>query len=47
MICVPVVFQRGQSGYFTDANVALMLGLLFFIIPAYGPSKKYGNYISK
>uniref|UniRef100_A0A674N8S0 Solute carrier family 13 member 1 n=1 Tax=Takifugu rubripes TaxID=31033 RepID=A0A674N8S0_TAKRU len=31
------------SGYITDATVALLLGLLFFIVPAYGPQKKYGT----
>ncbi|KAM6926630.1 solute carrier family 13 member 1 [Lycodopsis pacificus] len=30
-----------HSGFITDATVALLLGLLFFIIPAYGPSRKY------
>ncbi|XP_026221474.1 solute carrier family 13 member 1 [Anabas testudineus] len=30
-----------QSGYITDATVAVLLGFLFFIVPAYGPSKKY------
>ncbi|XP_049430174.1 solute carrier family 13 member 1 [Epinephelus fuscoguttatus] len=35
-----------HSGYITDATVALLLGLLFFIIPAYGPSKKYEAMIS-
>uniref|UniRef100_A0A8C7X8J9 Solute carrier family 13 member 1 n=1 Tax=Oryzias sinensis TaxID=183150 RepID=A0A8C7X8J9_9TELE len=35
-----------QSGYFTDANVALLLGLLFFIIPAYGPANKYEAMIT-
>ncbi|XP_034541079.1 solute carrier family 13 member 1-like [Notolabrus celidotus] len=33
-----------HSGYITDATVALLLGLLFFIVPAYGPSKTYGKY---
>ncbi|XP_069574814.1 solute carrier family 13 member 1 [Brachyistius frenatus] len=33
-------------GYITDANVSLMLGLLFFIIPAYGSSRKYEAMIS-
>uniref|UniRef100_A0A087YFL5 Solute carrier family 13 member 1 n=1 Tax=Poecilia formosa TaxID=48698 RepID=A0A087YFL5_POEFO len=30
-----------HSGYITDATVALLLGFLFFIIPAHGPDKKY------
>uniref|UniRef100_A0AAV2KPT2 Solute carrier family 13 member 1 n=1 Tax=Knipowitschia caucasica TaxID=637954 RepID=A0AAV2KPT2_KNICA len=34
------------SGYITDATVALVLGLLFFIAPAHGPSKKYDTMIS-
>ncbi|TWW75394.1 solute carrier family 13 member 1 [Takifugu flavidus] len=34
------------SGYITDATVALLLGLLFFIVPAYGPQKKYVSMIS-
>ncbi|TKS73849.1 Solute carrier family 13 member 1 [Collichthys lucidus] len=34
------------SGYITDATVALLLGLLFFIVPAYGPSRKYEAMIS-
>lgn len=33
---------NSQSGYITDATVAVLLGFLFFIVPAYGPSKKYG-----
>uniref|UniRef100_A0A8D0AMT0 Solute carrier family 13 member 1 n=1 Tax=Sander lucioperca TaxID=283035 RepID=A0A8D0AMT0_SANLU len=33
-----------HMGYITDATVALLLGLLLFIIPAYGPSRKYGEY---
>ncbi|KAG7521873.1 solute carrier family 13 member 1 [Solea senegalensis] len=33
-------------GYITDATVALLLGLLFFIIPAYGPSRRYEAMIS-
>ncbi|KAE8296673.1 Solute carrier family 13 member 1 NaSi-1 Renal sodium/sulfate cotransporter [Larimichthys crocea] len=33
-------------GYITDATVALLLGLLFFIVPAYGPSRKYEAMIS-
>eukprot|EP00064_Thunnus_orientalis_P021906 superscaffoldBa00006955_g22076 len=35
-----------HSGYITDATVALLLGLVFFIIPAYGPSRKYEAMIS-
>ncbi|XP_039988251.1 solute carrier family 13 member 1 [Xiphias gladius] len=35
-----------HSGYITDATVALLLGLLFFIAPAYGPSRKYEAMIS-
>ncbi|XP_041652068.1 solute carrier family 13 member 1 [Cheilinus undulatus] len=35
-----------HSGYITDATVALLLGLLFFIVPANGPSKKYETMIS-
>ncbi|GAA6227676.1 solute carrier family 13 member 1 [Lates japonicus] len=35
-----------NSGYITDATVALLLGLLFFIVPAYGPSRKYEAMIS-
>ncbi|XP_044050091.1 solute carrier family 13 member 1 [Siniperca chuatsi] len=35
-----------HSGYITDATVALLLGLLFFIVPAYGPSRKYEAMIS-
>ncbi|XP_020490586.1 solute carrier family 13 member 1 isoform X1 [Labrus bergylta] len=34
------------SGYITDATVALLLGLLFFIVPASGPSQKYETMIS-
>ncbi|XP_022620255.1 solute carrier family 13 member 1 [Seriola dumerili] len=33
-------------GFITDATVALLLGLLFFIVPAYGPSRKYEAMIS-
>uniref|UniRef100_A0A8D2ZKK7 Solute carrier family 13 member 1 n=1 Tax=Scophthalmus maximus TaxID=52904 RepID=A0A8D2ZKK7_SCOMX len=32
--------------YITDATVALLLGLSFFIIPAHGPSRKYEALIS-
>ncbi|XP_040894397.1 solute carrier family 13 member 1 [Toxotes jaculatrix] len=35
-----------HSGYITDATVALLLGLLFFMVPAYGPSRKYESMIS-
>ncbi|XP_071316272.1 solute carrier family 13 member 1 isoform X2 [Trachinotus anak] len=35
-----------HSGYISDATVALLLGLLFFIVPAYGPSRKYEAVIS-
>uniref|UniRef100_A0A3P8TJY2 Solute carrier family 13 member 1 n=1 Tax=Amphiprion percula TaxID=161767 RepID=A0A3P8TJY2_AMPPE len=35
-----------HSDYITDATVALLLGLLFFIVPAYGPSRKYESMIS-
>uniref|UniRef100_A0A1A7ZGK4 Solute carrier family 13 (Sodium/sulphate symporters), member 1 n=1 Tax=Nothobranchius furzeri TaxID=105023 RepID=A0A1A7ZGK4_NOTFU len=35
-----------HSGYMTDSTVALMLGFLLFIIPAYGPSRKYEAMIS-
>ncbi|XP_075945808.1 solute carrier family 13 member 1-like, partial [Anarhichas minor] len=35
-----------HSGFITDATVALLLGLLFFIVPAYGPSRNYEAMIS-
>ncbi|KAM7397306.1 hypothetical protein PAMP_020290 [Pampus punctatissimus] len=35
-----------QSASVTDATVALLLGLVFFIAPAYGPSRKYEAMIS-
>ncbi|XP_043981148.1 solute carrier family 13 member 1 [Gambusia affinis] len=35
-----------HSGYITDATVALLLGFLFFIVPAHGPDKKYEAMIS-
>ncbi|XP_026166901.1 solute carrier family 13 member 1 [Mastacembelus armatus] len=35
-----------QKGYITDATVSLLLGFLFFIVPAYGPSRKYESMIS-
>uniref|UniRef100_UPI0037E8941C solute carrier family 13 member 1 n=1 Tax=Semicossyphus pulcher TaxID=241346 RepID=UPI0037E8941C len=35
-----------HSGYITDATVALLLGLLFFIVPAHGPSRKHETMIS-
>ncbi|KAK2842771.1 hypothetical protein Q5P01_012971 [Channa striata] len=40
-----VLFPQ-QSGYITDATVALLLGVLFFIVPAYGPSRNYEAMIS-
>ncbi|MED6284179.1 hypothetical protein CHARACLAT_016616 [Characodon lateralis] len=35
-----------HTGYITDATVALLLGLIFFIVPAYGLSRKYEAMIS-
>ncbi|KAM7002338.1 solute carrier family 13 member 1 [Tautogolabrus adspersus] len=35
-----------HSGYITDATVALLLGLLFFIVPGSGPSQKYETMVS-
>ncbi|XP_074533856.1 solute carrier family 13 member 1 [Halichoeres trimaculatus] len=35
-----------HSGFITDATVALLLGLLFFIVPAYRSSEKYETMIS-
>ncbi|XP_077453607.1 solute carrier family 13 member 1 [Stigmatopora argus] len=35
-----------HSDYITDATVALVLGILFFLVPAYGPSRKYESMIS-
>ncbi|XP_015242924.1 PREDICTED: solute carrier family 13 member 1 isoform X2 [Cyprinodon variegatus] len=35
-----------HPGFITDATVALMLGLVFFIVPAYGPDRKYEALIS-
>ncbi|XP_077600761.1 solute carrier family 13 member 1-like isoform X5 [Stigmatopora nigra] len=35
-----------HSDYITDATVALALGILFFLVPAYGPSRKYESMIS-
>ncbi|XP_029378217.1 solute carrier family 13 member 1 [Echeneis naucrates] len=35
-----------HSGFITDATVALLLGLLLFIVPAHGPSRKYETMIS-
>ncbi|XP_047452755.1 solute carrier family 13 member 1 [Mugil cephalus] len=35
-----------HTGYITDATVALTLGFLLFIIPAYQPSRKYEAMIS-
>uniref|UniRef100_A0A8D0AGQ5 Solute carrier family 13 member 1 n=1 Tax=Sander lucioperca TaxID=283035 RepID=A0A8D0AGQ5_SANLU len=40
------LFPHSHMGYITDATVALLLGLLLFIIPAYGPSRKYEAMIS-
>uniref|UniRef100_A0A4W6DT07 Solute carrier family 13 member 1 n=1 Tax=Lates calcarifer TaxID=8187 RepID=A0A4W6DT07_LATCA len=40
------LFPHSNSGYISDATVALLLGLLFFIVPAYGPSRKYAAMIS-
>nr|XP_057942254.1 solute carrier family 13 member 1 [Doryrhamphus excisus] len=46
-------FIAGWSSFFphhsdsiTDATVALLLGLLFFLVPAHGPSHKYETMIS-
>ncbi|XP_041795555.1 solute carrier family 13 member 1 [Chelmon rostratus] len=35
-----------QSSFITEATVALLLGLLFFIVPAHGPSRKYEAMIT-
>ncbi|XP_076588526.1 solute carrier family 13 member 1 [Chaetodon auriga] len=35
-----------HSSFITEATVALLLGLLFFIVPAHGPSRKYESMIS-
>ncbi|XP_070828221.1 solute carrier family 13 member 1 [Chaetodon trifascialis] len=35
-----------HSDFVTEATVALLLGLLFFIVPAHGPSRKYESMIS-
>ncbi|XP_024866688.1 solute carrier family 13 member 1 [Kryptolebias marmoratus] len=35
-----------HADYITDATVALALGLLFFIVPAYGLDRKYESMIS-
>uniref|UniRef100_A0AAX7TFZ1 Solute carrier family 13 member 1 n=1 Tax=Astatotilapia calliptera TaxID=8154 RepID=A0AAX7TFZ1_ASTCA len=35
-----------KSNYITDATVALVLGVLLFIVPAHGPSRKYESMIS-
>uniref|UniRef100_A0A3Q0S4S2 Solute carrier family 13 member 1 n=1 Tax=Amphilophus citrinellus TaxID=61819 RepID=A0A3Q0S4S2_AMPCI len=40
------LFPHSKSNYVTDATVALLLGVLFFIVPAHGPSKKYEAMIS-
>ncbi|XP_061578206.1 solute carrier family 13 member 1 [Cololabis saira] len=39
-------FFPHDTNYITDATVALMLGLLFFIVPAYGPVRKYEAMIT-
>ncbi|XP_054632296.1 solute carrier family 13 member 1 isoform X2 [Dunckerocampus dactyliophorus] len=39
-------FFPHHSGFISDATVALLLGLLFFLVPAYGPSHKYETMIS-
>ncbi|KAI3370879.1 hypothetical protein L3Q82_007138 [Scortum barcoo] len=41
-----VLVLSSQSGFITDATVALLLGLLFFIVPAHAPSRKYEAMIS-
>ncbi|XP_038123788.1 solute carrier family 13 member 1-like [Cyprinodon tularosa] len=35
-----------HTGYITEATVALVLGLLFFIVPTHGPDKKYEAMIT-
>ncbi|KAL4004042.1 collagen type VI alpha [Sarotherodon galilaeus] len=35
-----------KSNYITDATVALVLGILLFIVPSHGPSRKYEAMIS-
>ncbi|XP_060932952.1 solute carrier family 13 member 1 [Limanda limanda] len=45
MPCWASLFPH-HSGYITDATVALLLGLSFFILPANGPYKKYEAMIS-
>ncbi|KAJ0029307.1 hypothetical protein NQD34_004304 [Periophthalmus magnuspinnatus] len=40
------LFPEQNSGYITDATVALLLGVVFFIVPAHGPYKKYDTMIS-
>uniref|UniRef100_A0A668RYN0 Solute carrier family 13 member 1 n=1 Tax=Oreochromis aureus TaxID=47969 RepID=A0A668RYN0_OREAU len=35
-----------KSNYITDATVALVLGILLFIVPSHGPSRKYESMIS-
>uniref|UniRef100_A0A3Q3JXF7 Solute carrier family 13 member 1 n=1 Tax=Monopterus albus TaxID=43700 RepID=A0A3Q3JXF7_MONAL len=42
----PVLTFSSHRGYITDATVALLLGLLLFIVPAYGLSRKYEAMIS-
>ncbi|XP_051916370.1 solute carrier family 13 member 1 [Hippocampus zosterae] len=39
-------FFPRHAGYVTDATVALVLGVLFFLVPAHGPSRKYESMIS-
>ncbi|XP_061698729.1 solute carrier family 13 member 1 isoform X18 [Syngnathoides biaculeatus] len=39
-------FFPGHSDYVTDATVALVLGILFFLVPAHGPSRKYESMIT-
>uniref|UniRef100_A0A665U401 Solute carrier family 13 member 1 n=1 Tax=Echeneis naucrates TaxID=173247 RepID=A0A665U401_ECHNA len=41
-----LVLLSSHSGFITDATVALLLGLLLFIVPAHGPSRKYETMIS-
>uniref|UniRef100_A0A3P8NA61 Solute carrier family 13 member 1 n=1 Tax=Astatotilapia calliptera TaxID=8154 RepID=A0A3P8NA61_ASTCA len=36
-----------KSNYITDATVALVLGVLLFIVPAHGPSRKYGKCMER
>ncbi|XP_061749644.1 solute carrier family 13 member 1 [Nerophis ophidion] len=39
-------FFSHHADYVTDATVALLLGLVFFLVPAYGPSRSYETMIS-